>query len=273
MGEISKKEKLLKQLEAFGHMRCPVCKAGLAVQAESLVCKSSHTFDINKKGFVNLALKQSDTYYDEALFAARANVFQKGYYAPVLEAIREKLENAECVLDAGCGEGYYLKKLNLPIGVGVDLSREAIMRAARENAGPIWCVADLANLPFEDSAFDAVLDILSPANYSAFARVLKRGGRLIKISPGKEYLVEIRRAMGLNDYDDSRVTEHMREAMGVFETRSITRVYDIADEDWQDFVAMTPLTKRLPEAQKEAIMVKNPGRITVDLILSMTQVP
>lgn len=273
MQEISKKEKLLQHIRAFGQFCCPVCRSSFAVEADSLLCEHGHRFDVNKKGFVNLALKQSESFYDEALFSARANVFERGFYAPVLEALRAELGDATSVLDAGCGEGYYLKELRVPFGIGVDLSREAIMRAARERQGPLWCVADLANLPFCDGAFDAVIDVLSPANYTAFSRVLKKGGKVLKVSPGTEYLMEIRSAMGLNSHDESRVREHMRAAVGISRTVPITKTHRVDGAAWRDFVRMTPLTKHLPQAEIRALEERNPGQITIDLRLSVSQVP
>ena len=273
MGETSKKEKLLSRMRDFGQFRCPVCYAPLDVRAQSLICENRHSFDVNKKGFVNLALRQSESYYDEELFSARASVFDKGFYAPVLRALRLELGDAQKVLDAGCGEGYYLKEMDMPFGIGVDLSREAILRAARERQGPIWCVADLANLPFADASFDALLDVLSPANYTSFSRVLKPGGKLLKVIPGAGYLKEIREAMGLKSHDESRVAEHMRASVGISRVIPITKKYEVDNETWRDFLRMTPLTKHLSQEERHAIEEKCQGQITIDLLLFSARVP
>ncbi len=56
-------------------------------------------------------------------------------------------------------------------------------------------IGDLANLPLLDNSIDILLNLLSPANYQEFARVLKPGGLLIKVIPGSEYLKEVRQAL------------------------------------------------------------------------------
>ncbi len=270
MEEKSKKQKLLEKIQEFGQFRCPKCDGRFNINEGSLQCENGHTFDVNKKGFVNLALKQSETYYDETLFAARARVFEGGFYAPVMEAIGGVLAGTQAVLDAGCGEGYYLQGLCAPFGVGVDLSREAIGRAARERQNGIWCVADLAKLPFQDACFDGIMDILSPANYTAFMRVLKPGGQLVKVIPGGEYLKEIRMALGQKEYDETRVLRYMEKTLGQARVVPVKHVYKITKEIWRDFIYMTPLTKDLAIEERESLADKNPGHITIDLNMAIT---
>ena len=77
-------------------------------------------------------------------------------------------------------------------GVGIDLSKEGIRVAAKEHRDIIWCVADLTKLPLQNQQFDLVLNILSPANYGEFKRVLKEHGILVKLLPTADYLIELR---------------------------------------------------------------------------------
>ena len=63
------------------------------------------------------------------------------------------------VLDAGCGEGYgvaLLSSAGAASVVGVDVD-EATIAEARERYGLDFQVADVADLPFEDASFDAVV--------------------------------------------------------------------------------------------------------------------
>ncbi|MGL4383268.1 MAG: putative RNA methyltransferase, partial [Bacilli bacterium] len=40
-------------------MQCPLCSSSLKIDDKSLVCLNNHTFNINKKGFVHMALNKS----------------------------------------------------------------------------------------------------------------------------------------------------------------------------------------------------------------------
>lgn len=60
----------------------------------------------------------------------------------------------------------------------------------------MWFVADLANLPIADQSVAVIMNILSPANYQEFKRVLVDDGLIIKVVPRSDYLAELREAIG-----------------------------------------------------------------------------
>ena len=97
------------------------------------------------------------------------------------------------VLDAGCGRGrntFYLSRLGFTI-YACDLSRVAVTlaqgRAGQDDLNASFLVADLADLPYADNAFAAVICVhVLPYNYKAgiiqgageLRRVLQPGGWL-----------------------------------------------------------------------------------------------
>src|SRR5699024_1896748 len=100
-----------------------------------------------------------------------------------------------------CGEGSHLSSicdtvsldLEVPVtGVGIDISKEGILAAAKNYSNKVWLVADLAKMPFQEEQFDIILNILSPSNYVEFNRLLKDDGLVIKIVPQTNYLKELR---------------------------------------------------------------------------------
>ena len=133
-------------------MRCPQCGGALMLNgAQSLVCANRHTFDLSARGYVNLAPghDQQAEKYTAALFDSRARVFADGFYAHVADVLASAVSirlsaahsvpaatPAPLVLDVGCGEGYYARALaaRLPAATvaGVDLSRDAVLAAARQ---------------------------------------------------------------------------------------------------------------------------------------------
>lgn len=181
-----------------------------------------------------LLRKPVKTEYDEDLFRSRNIISGSGFFDPMLEVIDNlileniKSSNAEDIkiLDAGCGEGSHLghiinglySKITGNIqGVGVDISKEGILMASKAFFDIIWCVGDLANLPFRDDQFDVILNILSPSNYREFGRVLKGRGILIKVVPGRDYLVELRNIFYDGEskrvYSNEKIIEHYNRAL------------------------------------------------------------
>jgi len=109
-----------------------------------------------------------------------------------LKKIIEKLDikKGECILDIGCGRGDFLKRFCLDygaIGVGIDISREAVRQANSDSfSGTEFVVAEAERLPFTEDTFDLlisfdVLEHLSSPYDSIIemSRVLKSGGRAL----------------------------------------------------------------------------------------------
>lgn len=252
-----------KLLPVLPLMRCPRCGSALVPREQSLVCAAGHCYDLSRRGYVNLAPghDQSTEKYGAGLFAHRREAFASGAYDAVLEAVAEQLAlrfgaAPFTLLDVGCGEGFYARALaaRFPAAtiIGLDISRDAITAAARENGLPHWLVADLKHLPLLDGAADVVLDVLTPADYAEFRRVLKPGGLLVKALPGKHYLREVRNAVadclrGGSAYDNARVLEHLSENASVLAQKELTNVYPLTAAQATAFLRMTPMTFSVPE--------------------------
>src|SRR5262245_40967468 len=116
------------------------CRMELVREGRRLVCGRGHSFDIARSGYINLLQPQErrskqpgDTV---AAFEARRRLHDRGATAPLLAGIADLLRPAagDVVLDAGCGDGYYLGTLARQFGFhghGVDISVPAIDAAAR----------------------------------------------------------------------------------------------------------------------------------------------
>ena len=269
---ISKRERFFQAVEEMESLRCPVCSGPLTRAGENLRCPAGHVVNVNRRGFVNLLSRPVAGCYGAELFDARQRVLRSGCYDAVAEAVGASLAplgEAASLLDAGCGEGFYLGRVLAEHprwrGAGVDLSRDAILRAADQPVTALWCVADLRRLPFSQGSFDAVLDVLTPAAYAEFRRVLKRQGLLVKVFPGGGYLRELRQACGLPPYEEGEVEAYLREHTRVLRSERVTRTLPVSPALWADFTRMTPLTQDLSEEKKAAVSAAPAGEITIDL--------
>src|SRR6202044_1552861 len=98
------------------------CHLALVRENRRLVCERGHSFDVARSGYINL-LQPQDRRSNQpgdtvAAVAARRRLHDLGVTAPLLKAVAEMLapSQAEVVLDAGCGDGYYLGSLARQMG-------------------------------------------------------------------------------------------------------------------------------------------------------------
>jgi len=155
---------------------------------------------------------------------------ERGVTGPLLDAIAEILAASpgDIVLDAGCGDGFYLGALAHQTGFrahGVDISIPAIDAAARRYPECEWIVANADRfVPYADRSFSIVLSITARMNPSEFRRVLREGGRLLVALPAPDDLVELRGA-GRDRAD--RTVETFAPGFTLVERRCVTTAADL----------------------------------------------
>ena len=169
-----------------------------------MLCPRGHSFDVARSGYINLLQPQerrSKKPGDTAdAVAGRRRLHDRGVTEPLLHAIADMMAPSarDIVLDAGCGDGFYLGSLAQLAGFGahgVDISTPAVDAAARRYPECEWIVANADRfVPYSDGSFSAVLSITARMNSGEFRRVLRAGGRLIVALPAPDDLVELRGA-------------------------------------------------------------------------------
>ena len=248
-------------------LQCPVCKNRLLNSADGYRCSNNHSFDVAREGYVNLLLahkKHSKEPGDSPdMMLSRRRFLDLGHYNKVSDGINEVIvenlvqqehDEANSILDAGCGEGFYLKRLKdfltsrpgskSPVDYyGVDISKFGVRQATKRDKTMDWFVASIVDLPFAPSSFDVVLNVFSPVNFTEFSRVLNETGVVVIVSPGPRHLNGLREII----YPEAR--EHGESAMiekakGIFMPATETRVnYQIElsnNKEIMDLLAMTP---------------------------------
>lgn len=245
----------LQRFASASAFACPICQENLTLVETSLKCDNRHSFDLAKFGYVNLApqIKQSAN-YDKENFQNRQQILEAGFYQAILEGISDLLAtkpSAKTILDIGCGEGFYSRKLQEvhpdKTFYAFDISKDSVQIAAKSepNWAVNWFVGDLARLPIKDASMDILLDIFSPANYGEFRRVLSKDGILIKVIPTENHLKEIRQMvqgqLTKKDYSNQDIKEHFQEHFSIQFSQIASLTKPITAEQRQAILSMTPL--------------------------------
>jgi 23S rRNA (guanine745-N1)-methyltransferase len=185
---------------------CPVrdCHLPLARDEKRLVCRRGHSFDAARSGYFNLLQPQDrrskqpgDT--AEAV-KGRRRLHDLGVTMPLLRGIAEMAgaTREDVVLDAGCGDGFYLGTMAREIGFnahGVDISTAAVDAAARRYPECEWIVANADRfVPYADRSFSLILSITARMNAGEFRRVIRESGRLLVAIPAPDDFIELRGA-------------------------------------------------------------------------------
>ena len=245
----------LQRFASVTAFACPNCQENLTLVESGLKCSNRHSFDLAKFGYVNLApqIKQS-TNYDKENFQNRQQILESGFYQVILEVVSDLLsnsKNAKTILDIGCGEGFYSRKLQErhpdKTFYAFDISKASVQIAAKSepNWAINWFVGDLAHLPIQDASMDILLDIFSPANYGEFHRVLSKNGILIKVIPTENHLKEIRQKvqdqLTKKDYSNQDIKNHFQEHFTILSSQTASLTKTITTEQLQALLSMTPL--------------------------------
>lgn len=266
-------------------LKCPICDSSMEVQdLKSIVCTNRHTFDIAKQGYLNLMTNHIKTNYDRELFEARRKVIMgSSFFSPLNKAITTVINEYApskkelTLVDMGSGEGSHLYNISNKLqsvfdktvtGIGLDISKEGILEAAKNYEDHIWIVADLAKTPLTDSMIDVMLNILSPSNYEEFNRLLINDGMIIKVVPREGYLQELRqyfyRDSEQKDYSNEKVIELFKKKFELVDQSMINYTSELDEAALQSLVKMTPLTWGVEESDVKRFLESGISNITVN---------
>src|SRR5437667_10607552 len=227
------------------------CHLPLAREERRVVCPRGHCFDIARSGYINLLQPQerrSRNPGDSAeAVAARRRFLDRGHAEPLLDAIRAMVApvGEGSILDAGCGDGYYLGSLGR--GSGIDISIAAIDLAARRYPQCEWIVANADRfIPYADASFDLILSITGRMNPAEFRRV-GRGYLLVAVA-APEDLMELRGRRGRDRV--ARTIETFAPFFSLVKRERATTVAELNADETRDllFASYRPRGGQRPSA-------------------------
>lgn len=239
-------------------LRCPHCTGGLYAEGPAVRCAGGHAFDLARQGYVSLLshLAHTGTADTAAMVMARLRFLAGGHYAPIASAVTDSVTAAvphnrpepACVVELGAGTGYYLAAvldaLPAAVGIALDVSQPAVRRATRAHPRIGVVRADVwGRLPLRDGVVSAVLGVFAPRNPAETARVLRRGGAYVTVTPTPEHLAGLVAALALLTVDPGktqRVGEQLDEWFVPAGQRLVVGALSLGAPDVRAVVEMGP---------------------------------
>lgn len=247
--------------------RCPVCAQPLALEDRTYTCPACHSYDRAAEGYTHLLpanqKHSKNPGDDKQMVAARCAFLDKGYYAPLRDALAGLATRlaadipSPVLFDSGCGEGYYTAGFSqaLPNAqiAGIDISKFAVKRASKRVKQGEFAVASAYHLPVPDRSVHLLTNIFSPLSVEEFARVLVPGGYFVYVVPSERHLWQMKQVLYENPYENPVKTEHYTgfEWQEMIPIRYSVLLRD--PEDIQSLFSMTPYAWKTPKSGVERL--------------------
>ncbi len=273
-------------------LACPLDGQPLSLQERRFVCVSGHSFDVAKQGYLHLLpvqQKRSKSPGDSVeMIEARQRFLSAGFYDRIadrlVETLRQhmQLNDDSCLLDAGCGEGFYLEYLyrvlradNIQSGlVGLDISKPAIIAAARRNKNITWLVASNKQPPLMPQSVDVIVCMFGFPVFDAFKNILKPGGKLLLVEAGPQHLIELRKIIYAEIKQtclpDLSVAQHQGFELLLQDVLSY-KTAPLGQTQIADLLLMTPHMFRASQEGRQCATELDQIELTVDVSLRLLQ--
>jgi len=246
---------------ALPYLRCPICAGPLARRERTLRCAAGHSFDMARQGYADLSAgRLPHTGDSAAMVADRETFLAAGHYDFIADAVAAAAPTGFLV-DAGVGTGFYLARAlgETSSGVGLDVSKPALRRAARAHPGAAAVLTDLWRpWPIVDGAAAAILNVFAPRNGAEFRRVLRPDGVLLVVTPTAGHLRELVTAYGMIGVDpdkERRVRDTLDDYFRLKETKSLSRTLRLTAPEAHTLIGMTPSAHHGASAPREEVTV------------------
>lgn len=272
----------------FDALTCPLDGQPLSHEAGVWRCPDGHSFDAAKQGHIHLLPVQHKRSRDpgdsKPMVQARRDFLNADFYQALADALNQAVltnvtEQPAACLDAGCGEGYYLRQLakaaqtqgkSLSL-LGLDVSKWAVLSAAKQDQTTKhtrWVVGTNAKLPVPDASLDHILCLFGFPVYGEFLRALKPDGQLWLAEAGEQHLHQLKTIIYPSIKTTAPKPLTTPNGFRLLESKRIQ--FDLhlpQPSDIANLLAMTPHQHRATQAGKDALAALTDLSVSTDVWL------
>lgn len=195
-------------------LACPLDGLALKRDDNCFSCDRKHTYDLARQGYVYLlpvqfksSLEPGDS---KSMVLARRSVLELHHFLPLGQALCNQVlghadflaSKAGCLIDAGCGEGYYTNLLaeqlqllypapRMPL-LGVDISKWSVQAAAKKYPNVAFSVASNKRLPICNGAANAIISLFGFETWQPWSELQTTEQLVFVVDAGPHHLLELR---------------------------------------------------------------------------------
>lgn len=260
---------------------CPHCREPLTAVERNWHCINGHSYDQARQGYLNLLLVQhknsrqpGDT---PTMLACRQAFLDAGHYQPVSDEINRLFAGLApaTLLDMGCGEGYYTQRLvtALPgtaIG-GLDISKDAVLKACRRSRDVQWLVGSSARLPVADASLDAALCVFSPWSWEECLRCVRLDGHILLVGPHADHLLSLREKLYDSVHPTPELIKQLPTGLRIVKDQVLRYALDLEPADLASLIGMTPHGFRSRPERQQALLDTGVAELEVAMRMVLLQ--
>jgi 23S rRNA (guanine745-N1)-methyltransferase len=245
-------------MNSMASVACPICSESLLRSGPSYTCQNRHNFDLSKEGYLSLLHGRGNYQQigdDKLMIQARVRVHKLAPFVELAKVITDfcpRDNTRHGVLDIGCGDGFFLDQVvrnagDPSRGVGIDISKGALARAARSHPGLYFVRADASHnrLPFGDASFGVVLSIFAPRPFDEIRRVLRADGLWLIATATQDHLREIREFLPLAAIGTGKMDALTGRSFSILRSGTFDYRQKVARDDLVSIIEMSPSVHRL----------------------------
>lgn len=248
---------------------CPICKKKLFKVENTYKCENNHSYDIAKQGYVNLSMqKTQDTGDNPDMINARTNFLSKGYYSFLRDKVNELIDANDTLLDLACGEGYYTSAFKAKEKIGIDLSKQGLKHASKNDLSTTYILSSIFRNPIEDKSMDKIIIIFAPIAKQEIYRILKDDGKFILVKPNVNHLIELKEAIYdnpyLNEIEEIEIDNMIIDSHIEIENKSL-----LSNSDLKNLFMMTPYIHSTSQKDKDKLELVDELEVTFSFIIDV----
>ena len=265
--------------------QCPLCQSALHLSNndKQLICHNNHSFDRAKQSYFNLLpvqnKKSKQPGDSKEMIAAREAFLAGNYYQTLAQALEKQVQSLAkdktTILDIGCGEGYYSRVICENNGwqhFGFDISKPAVMKAAKKDPAGEYAVASSEAMPFTNECVDVAFKVYAPVSDTELLRVLKTGGHFINVTPAPRHLWQLREFI-YQEVRPHQTQDTPFKGLERINSGQLTYTITPSADDCIRLLDMTPFAWKTTPEIREKIKAACPFEIELDFLITLFKKP